>query len=145
MMKTEQIKDSGRFLAVLEDFEDVFPRLSSRVSLIDYAKKTVKYGNVFVVYDGKKPAALIAFYDNDLQSKNAFVTLVGVKSEYRRRHLGTQLLALCESDAKNAGMKTISLEVRKEKDGAIAFYSDNGYKEYKRSNEAVFMKKDLNI
>lgn len=145
MMKTEQIKDSGQFLAVLEDFENVFQRLSSRVSLIDYAKKTVKYGNVFVVYNGEKPAALIAFYNNDLQSKNAFVTLVGVKSEYRRRHLGTQLLALCENDAKNAGMKTISLEVRKEKDGAIAFYSDNGYKEYKRSNEAVFMKKDLNI
>ena len=99
-MKTEQIKDYSQFLAVLDDFEDVFPRLSSRVSLNDYVKKTVKYGNVFVVYDGEKPAALISFYDNDLQSKNAFVTLVGVKSEYRRRHLGTQLLALCENDAK---------------------------------------------
>lgn len=59
MMKTEQIKDSGQFLAVLEDFENVFPRLSSRVSLIDYAKKTVKYGNVFVVYNGENGDLLI--------------------------------------------------------------------------------------
>lgn len=44
MMKTEQIKDSGQFLAVLEDFENVFPRLSSRVSLIDYAKKQLNMG-----------------------------------------------------------------------------------------------------
>lgn len=78
-------------------------------------QKIVNYGKVYVICVDEKPVALIAFYDNDLQNKNAFVTLVGVKTEYRCRHLGAQLLALCENDAKNVGMKSISLEVRKEK------------------------------
>ncbi len=112
-----------------DDVKDVFPNLYKRVNIDEYLNKIYKFGNVFAPYDCVNDVycGIAAVYMNDTENKKAYITLIGIAKLYRQQHLGTRLISYCESEAKNANMKYMYLEVDKNNVNAINFYIKNKY------------------
>lgn len=70
-----------------------------------------------------------------------------VKPESRGRHIADQLLEALESDAVEAGYRTLYLDTKDDLVGAIRFYHRHGYEGCERYNEnpqaTIFMKKAI--
>lgn len=81
--------------------------------------------NVAVIgeHDGLLAAAIMDYGDT-----TAHLVLLGVRPAQRRRGLGRHLLAWLEQCALTAGLEKISVEVRADNPGAIAFYQRQGYR-----------------
>jgi len=102
--------------------------------------------NVALAEHGADPAGfgIMQYLDDD-----AHLLLFAVRPEYRRRGIGSQLLAWLESTATTAGIELIFLETRTGNATARAFYAARGYRElaklprYYRSEDAVRIGKDL--
>jgi len=127
-MQTEWCKDVWLFYNILVAFEDCFPYLKEKVtSLFEYAQKVINCGNVLLAMENGKVIGLCAFYDNDETQNVGYITLIGVKKDYRNRQVGRALLTECEEVMKTKGMKSIKLEVDND-NVAKFFYMHMGYK-----------------
>lgn len=80
---------------------------------------------VFAYQDA--PMGYAAFYANDSETKTAYISLIAVKPEYQKLHIGKQLLNCCLEIAQMYGMQSCSLEVKKDNRNAIRFYQANGF------------------
>ena len=87
---------------------------------------------------------IMKYLDDD-----AHLLLFAVKPEYRRRGVGSGLVAWLESTATTAGIELIFLETRATNTAAREFYAARGYRElatlprYYGSEDAVRIGKDL--
>ena len=87
---------------------------------------------------------IMKYLDDD-----AHLLLFAVRPEYRRRGIGSRLLAWLESTATTAGIELIFLEARATNRAARDFYAARGYRElailphYYRSENAVRIGKDV--
>ena len=86
----------------------------------------------------------VAMYANDIGTKTAYVTLIGVRTEYQNMHVGRSLLQQCSIIASICGMKKLRLEVSNKNWSAIRFYQRNGFVgESIASDKSTYMVKDL--
>ena len=82
-------------------------------------------------------------YANDIRLKKAFVSIITVKKEFRKKALGTVLLKRAENIAYMWGMEYMDLEVDKANDVAIDFYLRNGYVKSEELDASFIMQKEL--
>ena len=110
-------------------------------SLADTATNVVvaRSGNRFVGF------AIMKYADDE-----AHLLLLAVQAGYRRRGVGSALIAWLEATARVAGIALISLEARAGNAAARAFYRGLGYREvgllegyYRGVEDAVRIAKDL--
>ena len=114
--------------ALLEDFKYIFPHLEDRKNnLSDYAKKLNKYGKVYCAKSNNTVFGMVALYDNNKETKEAFIALIGIKDEYRHKGLGTELMISILEVLKSEGMKSLKLEVDNCNLHAIDYYKRNGF------------------
>ena len=122
------------------------PNLDKKVDLLRYAKKMATHGtNIFVCIENDVGHA--CYYSNDEQSKKAYLSSICIVSRLKGRSLGSELLFLVESKAKQAGMETIGLQVNVQNKRAKDFYQRHGYKSIPSlygAKEDVDMVKKLN-
>lgn len=114
-------------LTMLEDQLD--PSLKERgVNIEAYADKLGRFGKTWLIIDKKQTiCGMLSAYMNDMESCMAYLSFLAVKPEYRGLHLAEQLLNTAEEEAKVIGMKKFRLEVRRQNNTAIGFYSYLGY------------------
>ena len=72
-------------------------------------------------------AGYAAFYANDRVERRAFISLLCVRKEMQRMHLGTALMQEMLNRAKDAGMRSIALDVLQSDEGQIRFYGSCGF------------------
>lgn len=141
-----QIQTSDEIQKVLYGFDKVFnPALSEIVSDLDaYAKKLQRNAIVYVAKDDIENLGLIAFYANDRNTRNAYLTQLAVQSNGQKKKIGQTLLELCIADAKSKGMTEITLEVYNHNDAAIRFYAKNGFEFWNEATlNSSYMKRGL--
>ena len=114
-------------LSAFNDVKDIFPNLSKRVNISEYIEKLAKYANVYSIVDNDKHIGIAAVYMNDFENRIAYLSLIGITKEHRNDGLGKMLLNFCESEAINAGMTALKLEVKKNNVAANALYGRMGY------------------
>lgn len=128
-MECKKIDSAEKVYEVLVEFQEVFPHLMEKItSLEEYAKKLYTYAEVYVGIQEETTFGLLIFYANDKSTKTAYISLIGVKEEYRHQHLGEWLLEKCISVSKEAGMRQLKLEVDSDNINAKRFYKRNGFK-----------------
>lgn len=144
-MRIEQCNDGKLFYDVLMEFEDCFPHLKEKVSnLQEYAQKVMTYGNVLLAVENETIIGLCAFYDNDTETKVGYITLIGVRKDYRKRQVGKRLLIECEELMRQRGMQSVRLEVDNDNETATLFYIRVGYvKSEEASDTSHYMIKQL--
>lgn len=82
--------------------------------------------NVAVARDGSR---LVGFAIMKYREQEAHLLLFAVHAAYRRRGVGSALLAWLEPTVRNAGIGLICLESRARNTSARAFYRNHGYTE----------------
>lgn len=126
-MVIERIQNPKIIEKAILDLKDTFADLIEHVDIGEYSKKIAKYANVYILKD-QVTYGLEAIYANDQEHATAYVTLFGISSAYRRKHLGTMLFNYCIQEAVTSGMRELKLEARKDNDAALQFYFKKGMK-----------------
>ncbi len=102
--------------------------LTARVDVPAYTKKLLANGFIYVVLsDDGTPAGIMGFYANDQDTKAAYLSILSLLPEARRRGFGGKLMKRLISDAENAGMHTVRLKVDQGNRNAVAFYERAGF------------------
>jgi len=103
--------------------------------------------NVAVVRDG---AAILAFGIMSYRRDAAHLLLFAVRNTHRRRGIGSRVLTWLEQVARDAGIRSIEVECRRDNDAARNFYGEQGYHErvitpryYRGVEDAVRLEKWL--
>lgn len=127
----------GRILKFLREIDStMIPVLSARVELELYADKLAKRAETLFVYTGIEDVGSCSVYCN---TENAFITSIAVKTEFRRMHIGSEILKQTKQHVKNRGCKKIVLNVYETNKTAISFYLKSGFCIIENKNEWLKM------
>lgn len=144
-IRTATIKDLDVLLRLEEAFfpGDAFNRAQLRY-LVTKANATT----LVVEQDGQVIGAATVLWR--LNSQVSRLYSMATAPEFQRRGFGSRLLKACEEEARRCGRTRMSLEVRADNSGAIAFYHRHGYSRaegtggfYADGTAALRMRKDL--
>ena len=98
---------------------------------------------IFLFAYGKEVLGYCAFYANDSDTKNAYISLIAVQPKAQNLHIGKYLLNKCFEISKNHGMQNCMLEVKKSNCSAIKFYQANDFVFYSERDDSFLMKRKL--
>lgn len=128
MREFRKVTTEAEVLLYLKQFSDVFPHLCEKIESFEaYAAKLSQYAEVYVGTENADAFGIVVFYANDVQTKTAYISLIGIKRSAQGKGLGYWLLTKCQEVCRSRGMTTLSLEVDCDNDNAISFYQRNGF------------------
>lgn len=137
---------SDDILAALEDFLPCFPHLCEKISSLEnFAEKLSNLANVYILKDedGKSSVGITCFYANDSEKHCGYITLIGIKSEYRRSGYGRALLKFTEQTMAELGMTVVMLEVDADNITAQSFYRQFGFSVSRTLENGYYMTKEV--
>ena len=85
------------------------------------------YENASGIYSAEQSQRLVGFALVDFGRTHAHINLLAVEKSSRRRGIGRTLLDWQVASARTAGIRYLTLEVRKSNSAALAFYRDCGF------------------
>lgn len=122
-----RIEDRNEILSLLYEFDAVF--IHNREKVADYdawAEKIHANGYVYVLKKLDKIAGMSVFYANDFDNGVGYISLIGLKPEYRGRGMGKRFIIEIFRKMKELGMRYCMLEVDNDNE-AILFYKNIGF------------------
>ncbi|MFA5925318.1 MAG: GNAT family N-acetyltransferase [Parcubacteria group bacterium] len=122
---------------------DIKVILEKDVNIKEYVNKLLHYAERFEAWQGNKLVGLVAAYLNDYQSKQAFITYVGVRKSSIGRGIASSLLEQVLSKAKELQFLKINLEVNSDNVPAIKLYEKFGFSATDTSLSKITMSKLL--
>jgi len=145
LMKFENIYNAKEICLFIKRFDCIFPHLKEKIdSYESYSKKLEKYASVVISKINDELCGILIYYANNMESKTAYISLIGVFPNYQGRGLGELLLDYCIENSRLNGMKRLSLEVDLDNSSAISFYKRNGFIECgSKSTTSIQMTKDI--
>ena len=109
----EQARQSGRFV--------------EGVGLDAYLEKLGTHAEVLSASHAERCRGFVAFYCNDLTSRQAYITLVLVAPEDRATGLGRVLMTAVLDICRRRGFTTCRIEARTDNVAALAMYQSLGF------------------
>ena len=107
---------------------EFIPKITDYVEDIDlYIDKMTRFATRIECWDGDILTGLNAFYCNNFETKEAFITNVSVLPDYGGRGIATELISKSADYCNKKGFKKISLEVFSVNNKAIGFYKHLGF------------------
>ena len=104
----------------------------------------IRQGSIWLVCDGGHVLGYISFWP---MARQMFVDTLAILPKYRRRGLGSWLLACAEAETVRLGHKSITLFTKSAMTGNTAFYQSRGYRETGRCDDdgfcRIFFKKRM--
>lgn len=88
-------------------------------------------------------AGIAFFYANNLITQKGYLTQIAVTQKYQGMGLAKKLLNIMEKIMLQNKMFEVELEVEKNNKTALCLYSNCGYRIIKSTDEAYFMRKEL--
>ena len=109
----------------LKDIDgDFTPHLSCKVNLDEYVAKIQNNAELIVDID-KILRGLVVLYCNDVINYKAYISLVGVKQEFRGKGIARKMMESAIKIAKDKGMKIIGIHSNNEV--ALNLYKSLGF------------------
>lgn len=110
----------------------------------DFIDKISCNANVISVCINGQVAGYCAYYMNDFESREAYITLIAVDEDFQANHLGTIMLDYIKAVAVINGFICIRLEVHDNNVRAIRFYEHNNFcVEMTASKDSKYMRCNL--
>ena len=113
LIRDEQARQSGRFIA--------------NPDLDAYLRKLAEHAEIVADSDGGECRGFVAFYCNNLKTRQAFITSVLVAPEHRATGLGRALVTAALDRCRERGFTTCQLEVRSDNTAALKLYQSLGF------------------
>ena len=127
--------------------DNAFPiELFKRDNYKEIIDKILNHAFFYAAYGDEEKSAIgyVAFYANDIKTKTAFITNIGVLEIHQRIHVGSYLMKTCIDVSRKNGMKFLRLEVLKENNKAINFYRHWEFEfEQEGEGDTYFMRRCL--
>lgn len=130
-------------LGALVALENICFKHPWKPSDILYELEQNPVSNVWVAEYGGQ---IVGFSDHWITFDSATLCQIGVDPNFRRNHIGSELLKEIIDDCYAKRAIYLTLEVRKSNDKAIAFYKKHGFKEevikpayYDNGEDAIYM------
>lgn len=95
----------------------------------------------YTIFFNHDPIGLVGL--SKIQAENAELFIVIGSSEFWGMGIGTKAIIYIEKEAKKMGTKVINLSVHEENNRAIKLFLKSGYKKTNKSNNELFMSKNL--
>lgn len=120
--------DSEEKKCAISSIDDAFTiSIINRENFDELFDKIDHYAEFVVAMNNEKIVGYAAFYANNTDTKEAFITLIGVDKGFQHRGIGTLLIQGCKKIAAQKGMNAIRLEVLCVDAGAQQFYKKMGF------------------
>lgn len=98
------------FIMSIDD--EFSPNISERYNIADYVKKLTKLATfIHVRTRSNTLIGILAFYANDIENHNAFISILGVKKNHRKKGVAKQMLTMLFKYLNTKEFETVSLEV----------------------------------
>ena len=111
MLKVQSLISQKELLDFIESFSNKFkPPISRRVKIDDYCEKLLKKAAIFIARENHIVVGVIAFYCNDEDQKQAYLSYFYVRPENRSKGIGQTLLRKAILHSQTCGMKSMRLE-----------------------------------
>lgn len=123
--------DAGLLCSVLKKFKKID----------DYITKLFTSAQVVAIYESNKIIGVICFYCNDMSSLTAYISLIVVDDDSKRKGVGGVLISSAILISKRKGFKFCRLEVNKDNITAISFYGKNEFSVICEHADAFIMQK----
>ena len=119
--------------------------INQNIELDSYLLKIEKYAMFHSVFTYNSLHGFVAFYANDLNDLEGFITLVHVSPKYRGKGIAKTLINTTFETMKVLGMKSCALEVLCSNPNAIYLYKSLGFKIVidKSNHNVLYMTKKL--
>lgn len=118
----KEIEDAVR------EFQPCFPHLKDKINCVhSYAVKLNQFAEVCLLLSDDNKIGLSVFYMNDMNERCGYISLIGIKSQYQKHHLGGTLLLYTLQEMKDNGMEYAKLEVDNDNKNAYEFYKHMGF------------------
>mgnify|MGYP000383278190 CR=1 FL=1 len=119
--------------------------INQNIELDSYLLKIEKYAMFHSVFTYNSLHGFVAFYANDLNDLEGFITLVHVSPKYRGKGIAKTLINTTFETMKVLGMKSCALEVLRSNSNAIYLYKSLGFKIVidKSNHNVLYMTKKL--
>ena len=125
---------------MIRNCDDAFEMpVSKRAIYPALLEKLHQKGTCIFAYNGQV-LGYCAFYANDSERKNAYISLIAVAPECQKLHIGTKLLKDSFEMMRAYGMNCCLLEVRKNNQKAIQFYKINHFVMIEEREESYLMR-----
>lgn len=119
------------------------PPLSSKISIVEYAKKIFEKAQRFECWIDGKLVALVALYIN-IADKKAFITNVSVEYSWKGRGIAKSLLLQSFEFCLQESINVVELEVSKKNQPAIRLYNTMNFVQTSEKDDSYFLTKRLN-
>ena len=127
-MEFIKIKNTEIIENAVIEFCQCFPHLKEKIGNIHkYAEKLDEFAEVYILLDNGIRKGISVFYDNDKQNCFGYISLIGIKEQYRKQNLGGITIDFTHEIMRKNGMKYCKLEVDKDNKNAYDFYIHKGY------------------
>lgn len=121
-------KDFTIMKRLLHQIDKAFPiPLSKKIDLDVLADKFLKKGNVYMALSDGLPVGMVGFYANDMVSRRAYISVVGVLEAYQHQGIAKKMVSDALAICKEKGMTSCFLYTHKTNIGAIAMYQKLGF------------------
>lgn len=140
------IEEISNFIYLMD--EHFSPPISMRVDIPDYASKLIKKARLFGFKVDEQLSALIAFYCNDVVTKNAYISYLAVSPACTGRGIASKLLETCFEKCIEENMQAIYVKTEFNNRKAIKLYEKSGFTRVEEITTTVrhslLLKKQLN-
>lgn len=130
-------------LELLEKVNDRDGNLMIGLNLKEYVDKIHNKAKIISIQQEGKLLGFIAYYDNALDKKEAYLTMLAVDKEFQGKGYGKWLLGSSIKFLKDQGFLKYKLQVATNEIRAIHLYTSYGFKLDKKNNDTQFMIKEL--
>lgn len=132
-------------LGLLKEIENSYtPPISEQIELELYSEKLSQFADIFILEIAGEKAGLLAIYTNNISTKAAFISSIGLRKNFQGKGYGKILLEKARSISIEKGFQDLQLEVNIANGVALDFYYKNGFKLLGRaSDSSIFLHLEL--
>ena len=144
-MVVQIIEDTERKREIIERCDTVFSRpITLRDTYEEIFNRIDRHAVFFAAVEDRRVIGYAAVYMDDMETRAAYITMIGVIREMQGRHVGSTLMQSCIEEAVRRGMTCIRLEVMKTNALAITFYDHQGFVYEKDcAEDSIYMVKQI--
>lgn len=115
-----------------------------RVDCVDTYLTKLKISAEFITHViGNNVAGFVAFYCNNRESGESFISLIVTSPEFRGKKVGSTLIDSVLNITRSRGFNACALEVASSNKGAIALYERKGFRIVENKDDSFIMRIDL--
>lgn len=128
---------------IIRNCDNAFANPVAKRSIYSDLLMKIHQNGIFIYAHDDCDIGYCALYANDLETKQGYISLIAVKPEYQKMHIGKNILDNALDICRKNGMLSCVLEVKKNNMSAQKFYLANNFVFLMEQDDSFLMRCEL--